>query len=235
VRVSSEAEARRYAQAAGIKFPKPVPAMRATAYCRKHGERPGVAAGACGAENGNGSTCWIEVGPKRLKRTALAPRRRPIVQHSAKARKRIAEWAPLRDAVLARDGGRCLFCDGMHATTAHHVRTRATGGLDVETNLASIFQGRGFHGCHAAAHNDLRSSSLILRRKLAAIYRVIARQDERTGFWRAHDARNPYRKSFVTSEAIDESMALERGLACVQVEIDAGKRPSLLTPNPAGE
>lgn len=87
---------------------------------------------------------------------------------SAKARKRIGEWSALRDGVVARDSGVCQFCGGEHQKlTAHHVIPRANGGDDVETNLVTIgITVRGFGGCHASAHADLRSSKMILLRKL---------------------------------------------------------------------
>lgn len=157
----------------------------------------------CGASKKTDPPRWA------FKRRALPPRSKPIRQFSKKSRKRIGEWSALRDGIIARDGGVCLFCGGRHEkNTAHHVVPRGSGGPDVETNLATIgITFRGFGGCHQAAHNDLRSSKLILLRKLAEIYGV------------EKDAR---------LAVVDDATAYARALGYVQTAIERGERPSLL-------
>tara|TARA_Y100000310_G_scaffold130328_1_gene129510 strand:+ start:1948 stop:2262 length:315 start_codon:yes stop_codon:yes gene_type:complete len=57
------------------------------------------------------------------------------------------EWAKLRAMVLHRDG-RCLNCGLVMGLAPHHIKTRGSGGLDVEENLITLCL-----FCHRTVHD----------------------------------------------------------------------------------
>jgi len=144
VKVASEAEARRYAEAAGAKFPKPVPVLKV----RKPLAR--------------------SMPPTRktpIKRSAAPKRKKGPTALSELKRKENERWPGIRRAIYDREGAICQLCRSVHdAWTAHHLDKKRTG-FDAETGMVMIglaTGGGGFSGCHRAAHNDLRASRLSL-------------------------------------------------------------------------
>ncbi len=63
-------------------------------------------------------------------------------EKSAHARGYGKDWRKLRAAILARDGFACKLC-GNPATQVDHIRPKAHGGADDESNLRAICE-----NCH---------------------------------------------------------------------------------------
>lgn len=77
----------------------------------------------------------------------------PTVSLSSSVRAQSANWAAVRETILARDKYRCTEC-GIPCSSAeadvHHLLPRSLGGSDEPSNLVTLCD-----GCHAAHHPKL--------------------------------------------------------------------------------
>jgi hypothetical protein len=67
---------------------------------------------------------------------------RPIPHHRTETY--IAEFRRMREVVLKRDHYRCVACGTTRRLNVHHIRARAVGGSNAETNLVTLC--RRHHG-----------------------------------------------------------------------------------------
>ena len=57
----------------------------------------------------------------------------------------IQTWRQCKQAVLTRDGRRCVLCGASKSLTLHHIRPKAIGGDSTQQNLVTVCE-----SCHQA-------------------------------------------------------------------------------------
>jgi len=85
-----------------------------------------------------------------------APSRRGRIGRSRMAQEAISDR--VRQAVLNRDGRRCIFCRSTRRLELHHVTKRSQGGPHVEDNLVTLC-----HDCHARTDWPYAKGRLVVR------------------------------------------------------------------------
>ncbi len=181
-------------------------------------------------------------GPKPRKpiKRGPAPRRskRPTAISDA-VRARIKAWPDFKRRVFAAHSGLCYWCGKpcpLEEGTVEHIIPFAKTHSDRETLVAWIHH-RGFPmSCHGAKSSAGFQGQVAGLRWNARLYGVPFR--EATGPEKSADGRVEWNDP--AAIPLRERLRAERDLLwgllnVVQRDIDAGKRPSLLTPKPAGE
>lgn len=86
------------------------------------------------------SICSVETGTGRCLKTKPCPNhsRRPWSATSARNRKKPYDWKKRRDAVVRRDGFRCVICGSYGPLEVDHIIPVAKGGSWEPTNLQTL-------------------------------------------------------------------------------------------------
>lgn len=83
------------------------------------------------------------------------------------------DWPKIREMILHRDG-RCLCCGAVMGLAPHHIKSRGSGGTDLETNIVTLCA-----FCHNAVHRGYIVPGRRIERSKAQRLKVPVYEGER--------------------------------------------------------